>query len=79
MNDTTSLTSPTAHQGLAINHIAAPSRGFLHIRMGFSPRANVAFSFLRSLEWLRTKLQASFSHRMPAQASSPAWPDYRRR
>jgi hypothetical protein len=81
MNDTTSLTSPTAHEGLAINHIAqpAPSRGLLHIRMGFSPRANVALSFLRSLEWLRTKLHASFSHRIPVQASSLEWPDYRRR
>ncbi len=81
MNDTTPLTSPTAHEGLAINHIAqpAPSRASLHTRMGFSPRANVALSFLRSLEWLRAKLHPIFSRSIPVQASSLALPDYGRR
>jgi hypothetical protein len=81
MNDTTPLTSPTAHEGLAINHIAqpAPSRALLHIRMGFSPRANVALSFLRPLEWLRTKLHAIFSRSLPVEPSSLASPDYGRR
>jgi hypothetical protein len=56
MNDTTPLMIPNPHEGLAIKHLAqpAPSRALLHLRMGFSPRANVALSFLRSLEWLHT-------------------------
>ena len=81
MNDTTPATIPTAHEGFAINHLAqpAPSRALLHIRMGFSPRANVALSFLRSLEWLRAKLHAILSRSIPVQARSLASPDYRRR
>jgi hypothetical protein len=82
MNDPTPLMSPNAHEGLAINHQAqpAPSRALLHLRMGLSPRANVALSFLRSLEWLRTKLHAIFSRSIPVQARSPALPpDYARR
>jgi hypothetical protein len=73
MNDTTPLTSP-------ITHIAqhAPSRALLHMRMGFSPRANMALSFLRSLESLRTKLHAIFSRSSPVEASSLASADYAR-
>jgi hypothetical protein len=81
MNDRAALTSPAAHEGLAINLLAepSPSRALLDIRMGFSPRSNVALSFLRSLEWLRTKLHAIFSRSMPVEASSLASPDYGRR
>jgi hypothetical protein len=81
MNDTLPRTSPTADEGLAINHLAqpAPSRALLPMRMGSSPRANVALSFLRALQWLRTKLHAIFSHSIPVQASSLASPDYGRR
>jgi hypothetical protein len=81
MSDTTPLANPAAREGLAINPTArsAPSRALLDIRMGFSPRANVALSFLRSLEWLRTKLQAVFSRSLPVEASSLASPDYRHR
>ena len=80
MNDTTPATIPTAHEGFAINHLAqpAPSRALLHLRMGFSPRANVALSFLCSLEWLRTKLHAIFPGSIPVQASSLASPDHSR-
>jgi hypothetical protein len=80
MNHKTPRTSPTAHEGLAINHIAQPaaSRALLPIRMGSSPRANVALSFLCSLEWLRTKLHAIFPGSIPVQASSLASPDYSR-
>ena len=80
MNDTTPLMIPNPHEGLAIKHLAqpAPSRALLHLRMGFSPRANVALSFLRSLEWLHTKLHAICSRSVPVQASSLASPDYAR-
>jgi|HubBroStandDraft_6_1064221.scaffolds.fasta_scaffold767727_2 hypothetical protein len=71
MNDPTPAASPIAQ--------SVPSRAVLDIRMGFSPRANVALSFLRSLEWLRTRLPAIFSRSMPVKASSLASPGYGRR
>jgi hypothetical protein len=81
MNGTTPATRPTAHEGLAVNHIAQPasSRALLYTRMGFSPRANVALSFLRFVEWLRAKLDAMLSPKIPVAASSLASPDYGRR
>jgi hypothetical protein len=66
MNDTTPLAKPTAHEALPL-------------RMGFSPRAKVALSFLHSLEWLRTKLHAVLSRSIPVPARSLASPDYARR
>jgi hypothetical protein len=79
MNTTTPRTSPAAHQGPAI-HMTQPasSRALLPTRMDFSPRANVAFSFLNSLEWLGTKLRAAFSRSVALPASSLASLHYRR-
>jgi hypothetical protein len=79
MNDTTPRTSPAARDGLNAIAQPGPSRALLDIRMGFSPRANVALSFLHSLEWLRIKLQAIFTRGMPVEAGSLASPDYGRR
>jgi hypothetical protein len=40
---------------------------------------NVALSFLRFLEWLRTKLHAIFPRSIPVEGSFLASPDYGRR
>ena len=45
-------------------------------RTNFSPRAAVAFSFLDSIHWLRSKLQALVTHTAQAYAAVLTQPHY---
>ena len=80
MNTTTPRTNPAVHEGPAM-HMTQPasSRQPLRTPMDISPRANVAFSFLDSLEWIGAKLRAAFWQSIPLQASSLASLHYRHR